>query len=245
MNHSLLQNLARLPLKLIPASATLRVLAGPLKGCKWVAGTAPHGAWLGRLEREGLEWAIGSAPAGSVFWDIGANVGLYALAFSRTAGPTGKVFAFEPMPENVARLRKHLDLNAATNVQVVAAAVGETPGVLRMAPGEFNSEFHVASEGGVEVPALTLDGWQAERHAPLPAVVKIDVEGFEAEVLRGGARCFREGSPTIFLAIHGQKQHDDCLALLQGWGYVVRDSAGRTPLGQSWEWLAAKPGASP
>ncbi len=244
MNHTLLQKLVRLPLKLIPPTATMPVLAGPLKGAKWVAGTAPHGAWLGRLEREGLAWALGSAPAGSVFWDIGANVGLFSLAFSRAAGPQGKVYCFEPMPDNVAKLRRHLELNRCGNAEVVAAALGDTPGVLRMTAGEFNSEFHVAADGEIEVPALTLDGWQEQAKAPLPAVVKIDVEGFEAEVLRGGERCFRTGNPTIFLAIHGRKMHDDCLALLQGWGYEVRDSAGHAPLAQSWEWLATKPGAA-
>jgi len=232
----------RLPLKLVPATATMPVLTGPLKGMRWVAGTAPHGAWLGRLERYGLKWAVKSAPTGSNFWDVGANVGLYALAFSRAAGPLGKVYAFEPIPMNVAALRRHLALNRIANVEVVAAAVGEQPGVLRMAPGEFNSEFHVSDDGGIEVPAITLDGWREEKKAPLPSAVKIDVEGFETEVLRGGERSFREGSPVIFVALHGEKQRADCLRLLRGWGYEVRDSHGRRPVDESWEWLASKPG---
>ena len=241
MNHTLFQKLIRLPLKLIPANAVMRVVSGPLAGMKWVAGTAPHGAWLGRLEREGLEWAVTSAPAGSTFWDIGANVGLYSLAFSRAAGAAGKVIAFEPAPQNVAALKRHLELNEIANVEVVTAAVGEKPGTLKLAAGEFNSEFHVSEKGDVEVAAVTLDGWRAERNAAPPAVVKIDVEGFEAEVLRGGEKTFWENGPTIFLAIHGERQHAECLALLLDWGYDVKDSMGRVPVAKSYEWLACKP----
>jgi len=220
------------------------ILAGPLKGTRWVVGTAPHGAWLGRLERQGLTWAVNAAPPGSTFWDVGANVGLYTLAFSRAAGSVGKVYAFEPAPENVAALRRHLALNNVANVEIVEAAVGEVAGTLRMAPGEFNSEFHVEANGTVEVSAVSLDEWRAAMRSSLPAAVKIDVEGYETEVLRGAERSFREGSPVVFIAIHGERQHADCHRLLRTWGYEVRDTQGQRTVDESWEWLAWKPGGA-
>src|SRR5439155_3386203 len=156
----------RLPLRLVPSSATVRVRRGPLKGLRWVTGAAPHGAWLGRLEVEVLADFTRHVPPHGVVWDVGANVGLYTLGAAQAVGRRGLVVAFEPVPENLAFLRRHIELNALTQVMVVPAAVSDVEGVVRMSRGMTRSEFHLDDNGALKVPTLTLDGWHARQNPP-------------------------------------------------------------------------------
>src|SRR5207302_520280 len=57
--------------------------------------------------------------------DIGANVGLYSIAAALKVGPAGKVFAFEPSSESVGRLRRNLELNGITTVQLATVALSD------------------------------------------------------------------------------------------------------------------------
>jgi hypothetical protein len=65
---------------------------------------------------------------GMTVMDVGANLGLYSLLISRAVGPSGKVYAFEPVPEIFARLKEHIALNNATNVIPVPIALSDEKG---------------------------------------------------------------------------------------------------------------------
>jgi len=144
---------------------------------------------------------------GAVVLDVGANLGAYTLLFAQWAGPTGRVFAFEPAPASLAGLRRHLELNGVNDrVEVVAAAVSESSG---------SATFHVDRHGGasglftatdaestpVAVDTTTLDRFCAGRRLR-PDVIKIDVEGAELEVLRGGRETLVSPAVTTFVEFH-------------------------------------------
>ncbi len=230
--------LLRLPLPLIPASAVVPVLAGPARGMRWVAGSAPHGAWLGMLERAKLGHFVAGLRRGITVWDVGANVGLYTLPAARAAGTAGRVVAFEPMPRNLAYLRRHLALNGLGQVSVCEAAVLDESGTARMAAGDSPSECHITPAGPWEVRAVSLDQWRLETEAAPPDVVKIDVEGSDDAALRGGALLFAKHRPLIYLSLHGERQRRACGLLLGAWGYEISSlERGRGPELSS-EWLA-------
>jgi FkbM family methyltransferase len=148
------------------------------------------------------------------------------------------VHAFEPLPRNLHFLRRHLALNRISNVQLNEGAVSDIAGRVRMAEGDSPSEFHVDPQGEWEIQATTLDDWRVRTQAPPPDLVKIDVEGSEAAVLRGGFRTFAEVQPAIYLALHGDTQRRECRQLLDRWGYrVTALERGLTPEVSS-EWLA-------
>jgi hypothetical protein len=107
-----------------------------------------------------------------------------------------------------------------------------------MAEGDSPSEFHADPAGRWQVLAVTLDDWFAASGSPSPDLVKIDVEGSDDAVLRGGARTFAAYQPPIYLALHGERQRRECAALLAGWGYRVTSlERGMGPeVGN--EWLA-------
>ncbi len=237
MKHSLIGKVLRLPLRIIPPNAVVRVIRGPGRGMRWIAGAAPHGAWLGTLERSKLGHLIARLSEADVFWDIGANVGLYTLPVARRVGPSGSVFAFEPMPRNLEVLRRHIAMNGIGNVIVVAAAVGDEIGTMRMAEGETPSEFHADPAGTLSVPSITLDSWQVESKSPLPRIIKMDVEGAEAAVLRGAKNVVVQARPLIYVALHGERQRLECREFLERCDYNLH-SLQREPIEKSDEWLA-------
>ncbi len=134
--------------------------------------------------------------------DVGANIGLYTLLFSSLVGVEGRVHSFEPAPENLRRLRVNLLLNGAENVEAHQAALFSRPGVLTLnlfdsrlgawhslgrpeLPNPFTPGEMIAPTGTVEVEAITLDDYAASAGLERIALLKIDVEGAEPDVLAG------------------------------------------------------------
>lgn len=218
---------------MLPPELALPVLRGPLRGYRWVIGSAPRGVLFGLLEHQQLTHFMSHVRATSVVWDVGANVGLYTLAAARRAA---EVVAFEPLPRNVALLRRHVAMNRLTNVQIVEAAVGRNDGEARLAEGDSPSEARVSDAGAITVAAVSLDGWVARTQARLPDAVKIDVEGAELQVLLGAARSFAH-RPIIQLAVHGDALAGECLQWLEQRGYRVAGPNGE-PARTASEWIA-------
>lgn len=114
----------------------VRVVRGPICGARWIPRSSVARTWLGFYEKDTARIFADLVREGAVVYDIGANVGFYTLLASQLAGDTGRVFAFEPLPQNLDLLRRHVDLNLAKNVTVVAAAVAEAEGSALFAVGE-------------------------------------------------------------------------------------------------------------
>jgi FkbM family methyltransferase len=227
-----LGRLARLPLKLVPAGTTLPVLAGPNRGTRWIAGSGPHSCWLGFNEWTKRRLFARMLRRGMVVYDVGANVGSYSVLASLHVGHAGRVVAIEPAPENLEFLRRHLQLNDATNVSVIAAAAWNQSGTVRFERHPDRLQGHVADRGGQTVQAVTLDDL-IRNGEPRPHIMKIDVEGGEAEVLEGASEVLELARPLIFVATHGEGPERRVRALLKKSGYTMRG------IGRSHEeWLA-------
>ncbi len=119
-------------------------------------------------------------------YDIGANVGFYTLLASALAGPRGRVVAFEPLPRNLEFLRAHVAMNGMTNVVIRSVALADHPGTRPFDDTPGPSEAHLAARGSLTVECATLDALVAKGEIPPPDVIKMDVEGAELLVLRGG-----------------------------------------------------------
>jgi len=226
----------RLPLHLVPRSAEVRILQGPLRGKRWVAGSSIHGCWLGSYEAAKQRKIIEFIRPGMVCWDLGANVGFYTLLLAELVGRTGRVFAFEPFPRNVEQLRRHVNINKYQNVQIFPCALGNLDGETAFDPGLNASTGHLADGGPLKVSCSKADTLLAAGDVQAPDVIKIDVEGAEAAVLRGAPRVMGR-HPVIFLATHGAEVHAECVGLLMASGYEV-NALGGGPLGETDEVLA-------
>jgi FkbM family methyltransferase len=159
---------------------------------------------------------------GDVVFDVGANVGYYTLLGSVLAGPEGKVFAFEPLPRNVSIVRRHVEINKLTNVTIFNGAVCDRDGAAKFDAGAIPEMAHLSDEGGIDVQTFKLDSLLAEGRVSAPAVIKVDVEGAEVDVLNGARRLIELHHPTIMVATHSVPLFDESTALLRSWGYDVQ-----------------------
>lgn len=171
---------------------------------------------------------------GGSFWDIGANIGLYSWCCAETR-PDLRIVSFEPDTKNLECLRQ---TSAAWNLsahdivpRAVAETVGRTTfftdeisratGTLEPAAGAFNATHYGTVPRGIEVDTVSLDHFIAQGLAP-PLIIKIDVEGTELRVLRGGRRLLTEHRPILLLEIFGDRP--ETFSLLEELGYVCFDS---------------------
>lgn len=174
---------------------------------------------------------------GASVWDVGANVGLFAVAAAATAGATGSVMAVEADVWLVSLLRQtaRLQPKASAPIEIVPAAATSGDGIARFCIAQrARSSNHLAGfghsqTGGVSevqtVAALRLDTLLASARAP--DLVKIDVEGAEHGVLLGAERVLTECRPLVVCEV-GEESADACSQLLARHGYVLFD-AERAP----------------
>lgn len=216
-----LGRLMRLPLHLVPRAAVVPILQGPIRGKRGVVGSSIHRCSLGGYESAKAGLASRLARPGAVVFDVGAHAGYYTLIFSQAVGPAGRVVAFEPDPQNVGRLRRHLDLNDAGNVTLVEAAVSDSDESGRFAPGRDSYTGRLDRHGAIQVAAVTLDDLVEAGRVPPPALMKIDVEGAEMQVLAGCRRLLLSHRPTLLLAVHSARLRESCTARLEQCGYRV------------------------
>lgn len=181
---------------------------------------------------------------GALAVDVGANVGLISLALARIVGPEGKVVSVEPVPDILHRLGRNLALNRATNVQVVAAGMGACEGrqtfFAASDPEEYgkgsllrNSDITAPVE--IEVAITTLDALATTLDRPI-ALIKMDIQGYELEALRGAAEVLRRDRPAVvfelemeYLGEHGQSV-GDYLNFFAEFGYELFGIHGATLL---------------
>lgn len=182
-------------------------------------------------------WAEEFVQPGDVVWDVGANVGLFTFAAASLAGSTGHVVALEADTWLVGLLRRSAARQSSqrAKVDVLPVAVGEQVGVAHFniaargrAASYLESARGSSQTGGVRqsvsVMSVTLD-WLLDRF-PAPRVLKIDVEGGDLAVLRGGARMLSDVQPTILVEV-GRAISPTVSDLLHAHGYTLFDLENR------------------
>jgi FkbM family methyltransferase len=155
-----------------------------------------------------------------VLFDVGANCGFFALRQSlRNTGL--RVYCFEPHPRTFGILQRNIELNQLTDrVRATACAVGSTSGKCRLEVDALSSMAVVAQAApgrstgpsNVDVPLVCLDDFCRDQGV-WPDTLKIDVEGFEAEVLAGASECLSRAKRLV-LEFHSEALRVRCLEML-------------------------------
>jgi FkbM family methyltransferase len=182
---------------------------------------------------------------GDVILDIGANIGALTLPMARMAGPTGKVYAFEPTDFAFGKLTANLGLNpdlaarvTATQTMLTDTAAAVVEPIYSSWPLDSTKPLHDKHLGSAEsttgaVPQkldLALNG------APRVDFIKMDVDGFECHVLGGARETLRKHRPIILMElapyclVERKRSLVELLGLLQGAGYRLFHLDGRTPV---------------
>jgi FkbM family methyltransferase len=158
-----------------------------------------------RYEARFSDAVLAAIRPGDCVWDVGANVGVYTLKFAQHVGESGKVIAFEPFADTFQQLS--VNTNSLIQVQCVRLALGADDEQIKVQPispaNSSNSVWQKDDSSAGELicikpgAKLIRDGYKP------PNILKIDVEGFEEEVLWGLRESLRDkGCRAVFLEVH-------------------------------------------
>ena len=174
-------------------------------------------------------------PEGRVFVDVGANFGTYTLGLARGVGLQGKVYSFEAQRILSYMLAGTIALNGLTNVYCHNLAVGKERSKLEIPQFDYNRPLNFGSiefggqqrevleqqrqysaENAEYVDMVTLDSFEL----PRVDIMKIDVEGMEADVLQGAAETLRRCRPILFVE-HAKSDYPSLTQLIADFGYDI------------------------
>ena len=188
---------------------------------------------------------------GSLVLDIGANIGAHTLSLARLVGPNGRVMAFEPTDFAFRKLSRNLELNPSLAARVEACHCFLTANDGASVPEAIYSSWPLAVEAGLhakhlgremqteQAQARSLDSILSERADRKVQLVKLDVDGFECDVLRGATAMLREVRPIFVMELapyvleERGSSLDQLLSYFVPNGYVFYDEQTRKPLPSS------------
>jgi FkbM family methyltransferase len=154
---------------------------------------------------------------GSVVYDVGAHIGVVSIFAGELVGPTGRVFAFEADPENAKRIETHVQRNDLAQIQVFSCAAWSSSGKLSFERASAHSSRNQGSvskapaqtgQDTIVVESIRLDDF-AQQHVLPPTLIKIDVEGGEADVLLGCEQIFSRSHPVLICEVHHKQAEED------------------------------------
>lgn len=147
----------------------------------------------------------------AVVVDVGANIGVHALTLASKA-PRGLVHTFEPNPRTAEHLRRNIEMNHIGNITMHPQALAATKGTLSLydnrgfAAGSFITDHaasmmrgSLAEEVFLQVESITLDEFAAAQGLERLELVKVDAEGFDLDVVRGGLHTLANFRPCVAL----------------------------------------------
>jgi len=170
---------------------------------------------------------------GDVVVDIGANIGYYVLLEAMLVGKEGRVYAIEPVPQNVDLLKKNIKLNNYSNVEVFQLAIGnENKKDLIYLSSKRNCGSMIKKavmstyKDEMLVKVVSLDKFLENK--PFPDLIRMDVEGYEIKIIRGMKKILESNKPLkIFVEIHPnimKGKTKDFLNILKNFGFQAKKS---------------------
>lgn len=163
---------------------------------------------------------------GYVVLDIGANIGAHTFAMARLTGSTGRVIAFEPTPWAFGRLKDNAALNSFGNITIENLGLSDRCHQSRGPAFETRYRLDGVPEAGTQDTVFTtLDNYCHEHGIERVNFIKMDVDGFESRILRGGQELLARCRPAMvfelgpdYIAKAGDRV-EDLLGMLHGLGY--------------------------
>jgi len=167
-----------------------------------------------------VEWLSQRLQRGGTFVDVGAHLGYFTLIAANIVGPKGRVIAFEPDPRNAALLAANVSsAGKDATVEIVRAALGAKDGTTPFQIGhDYCSRVPAEAQasGTAAVRQVALDSFDI----PPGAVIKVDVEGHEIDVLLGARSHLDQRRATWIIEVHGPSLERAVLTTLRQYGYA-------------------------
>ena len=202
----------------------MRIRSGLNQGLRWSIVTTGRGYGSGAFARDRLAALQAVVRPGDCFWDIGAHKGFVTLAAAGLVGPSGSVVSLEPSERNLWFIRRHLSWNPAEHVRVLPAAVSDGRREALFG-GSGDSLAYSLGRGDETVTVRSVRQIVQDFGVCPPTVLKIDVEGEEAAVLRGAGELLGV-ELALLISVHSRALHQECTALLASRGFRLFESLG-------------------
>jgi FkbM family methyltransferase len=185
--------------------------------------------WGGSWEHWVYDTCKWIMPRDGVFFDIGANVGYMAIELLHEF-PDARGVLFEPQPQLIGALNRSIELNRLhQRCQVLECALSDASGMARLNRFAHDGHASISRVGGaigeIEVRTRTLDEVMERCTLPPPDVIKIDVEGHEGQMLKGGLHTLKAARPSLIFECSAKGQFDEIAALLRQAGHYRYFSA--------------------
>jgi len=163
---------------------------------------------------------------GATVIDIGANLGFFSAILASLVGPTGKVLALEPAPDIFAKLVATMERNGLHQVQPMNVGCGAERAQMtlhQVTASSGNASLVGTGPPGALVEIRRLDSLEAARRDK-PDLIKVDVEGFEPDVLRGAAEIIADARPVLYVEMCGEyaRTTRETIIILREYGYDTR-----------------------
>jgi FkbM family methyltransferase len=195
--------LIRLPLALIPKSLIIPILQGPAKGLKWISGCYNHGCWLGIYEFEKQIIVAKTVADNDVILELGAHVGYFTIMFSRLVGPKGKVYAFEPIKNNINYIKSHLKLNDINNVKIFEYGAWIKTENLNFDNDTHNAKGRISSSGNNQINVVDINEFILNQISGKINLIKMDIEGSERCVFPHLLNYVIKNKTKLIISTHG------------------------------------------
>ena len=200
-----------------------------VNGSKFLVRTGETGLtgniYAGLHEFSDMGFLLHVLRAQDMFIDVGANVGSYSILAGKAVGARG--YAFEPVPATYGRLVDNIRLNHLENtIRCVNAGLGRASATIKFT-NDLDTVNHAIADGEyhtntISVAITTMDDVLCEVH---PSLIKIDVEGYETQVLQGAAETLKKGNlHSVILELNGSGKRygyreSDILSMMSAHGF--------------------------
>ena len=206
---------------------TVRVTSGPAKGLLFDAGSTNTNIGIPSFEPDVLHSLEILLKPGMNVFDVGACFGFLSMVAARMVGPAGMVIGFEPVAGNRLVFENNAEINGLKNLKLLPQALCDYDGEMQFWLTEnpfVGALANLANEpprakGKVTVEAKRMDTIFHEAALPAPDLIKIDVEGAEASVLRGGEQTIGNFRPALLIELHGSSHA--VVSELRRFGYIA------------------------
>lgn len=188
-----------------------------------------HDSYIGKSLAKYGEWSEGEialfgqlVEAGDIVVEVGSNIGSHTVPLARRLGSSGRLYAFEPQRIIYQNLCANIALNSLTNVEAYQVALGETDGQILIpdinytVDGNYGAVNLEQFKQGQPVRLATLD--QA-LNLPRLKLLKVDVEGMEAAMVRGARATIAKHLPYLYVENDRVEKSAELIELIQSFGY--------------------------
>jgi FkbM family methyltransferase len=162
---------------------------------------------------------------GGTFLDIGSSIGLYPVSLGREVEKLGgSIISIEPVPLNRERQLSNLRMaGCEALVTIIAVALGSAPGELRMwtDPAGADNNAFMTKHGDTTVPVRRLDDVMRDRDWPDITLIKMDVEGYEPEIIAGGRETITRTRPTLFAEFNRERMQINGFSMDEAWSFLM------------------------